>query len=117
MPRRREAEKREILPDPKYNNTLVTRFMNSMMVQGKKSLAEGIFYGALDQVGTRFSDEKPLDVFKKAVERKVAFVTGDAFLPEDHRNNVLRLAFSNLPEDRIEKGIEILADVLRGMIH
>jgi len=57
-----------------------------------------------------------VDVFKKSVERKVAFVTGDAFLPEDHRNNVLRLAFSNLSEDKIEKGIEILADVLRGML-
>jgi small subunit ribosomal protein S7 len=68
MPRRREAEKREILPDPKYNNILVTKFMNSLMVSGKKSTAEKIFYGALDQAAVKVPEEKPLELFKKAVE-------------------------------------------------
>jgi 2-aminoadipate transaminase len=56
------------------------------------------------------------EVFKKSVERKVAFVTGDAFLPEDYARNYIRLAYSDLDIDRIDKGIEILAGVLREMI-
>lgn len=55
------------------------------------------------------------EVFKKSVERKVAFVTGDAFLPEDYARNYIRLAYSDLDIDRIDKGIEILAGVLREM--
>ena len=67
MARRREAEKRKILPDPKYNDVLVGRFINSIMRQGKKSLAERLLYSALDQVGDKTSEEQ-LMVFKKAVE-------------------------------------------------
>jgi len=48
MPRRREIEKREILPDPKYNNKLVAKFVNSLLKRGKKSVAESILYGAFD---------------------------------------------------------------------
>jgi small subunit ribosomal protein S7 len=67
MPRRRVVAKREILPDPVYNSQLVTRFINSILRQGKKSLAEGIFYGALDVIQQRTQDD-PLKVFKRAVD-------------------------------------------------
>ncbi len=67
MARRREAEKRKVLPDPKYNDVLVGRFINSIMRQGKKSLAERLLYRALDQVAEKTSEEQ-LMVFKKAVD-------------------------------------------------
>ena len=50
MPRRREVEKRDILPDPKFNNKLVAKFVNSLLKKGKKSVAESILYGAFDIV-------------------------------------------------------------------
>ena len=52
MPRRRSAIKREILPDPKFKEILVSKFINSLMKNGKKSIAEKIFYGALDEIST-----------------------------------------------------------------
>src|SRR5215470_13161823 len=67
MPRRRVAARREVLPDPVYNSTMVTKFVNSMMWGGKKSVAEGIFYGAMEQIRGK-SQEDPLKVFKKAVD-------------------------------------------------
>ena len=67
MARRREAVKRKILPDSKFNDLLVARFINSLLKQGKKSIAEGIFYGALDSVGEK-TKEDPIKVFKKAID-------------------------------------------------
>ena len=67
MPRRREIPKREVLPDPLYNSQLVTKFINSLMSDGKKSTAERIFYGAMKTVEDRAKDD-PLKVFKKAVD-------------------------------------------------
>jgi small subunit ribosomal protein S7 len=67
MARRRVAERREILPDPIYNSTLVTKFINGMMWAGKKSVAEQIFYGAMEKIGEK-TGEEPLKVFKKAVD-------------------------------------------------
>jgi small subunit ribosomal protein S7 len=67
MPRRRRAEVREVLPDPVYNSTLVEKFVNSMMWDGKKQVAQSIFYQAMEKVGERAGDD-PLKVFKKAVE-------------------------------------------------
>jgi small subunit ribosomal protein S7 len=67
MPRKGHIAKREVLPDPIYNSTLVTKFINSMMWDGKKSTAQGIFYGAVESLGQRGGDE-PLKLFKKAVE-------------------------------------------------
>ena len=67
MPRRREVPKREILPDPVYNSQLVTKFINSLMLQGKKSVAERVFYGALKKVEDRAKDD-PIKLFKKAVD-------------------------------------------------
>ncbi len=67
MPRRREVPKREVLPDPKYNSRLATKFVNNLMRRGKKSLAEQIFYGALDLIEQR-SKQDPLDMFHKALD-------------------------------------------------
>ena len=67
MARRRVAQRREILPDPIYGSTLVTKFINGMMWEGKKSVAEEIFYGAMEKIGEK-TGEEPLKVFKKAVE-------------------------------------------------
>ena len=67
MSRRRDVPKREVIPDPKYGDKLVTKFMNCLMRDGKKSLAERLFYGALDLVGER-SKEAPLDLFHKAID-------------------------------------------------
>ena len=67
MPRRREVPKRDVLPDPKYNSKLVAKFMNNVMRCGKKSLAEQIFYGALDIIEQR-SKQDPLEVFHKALD-------------------------------------------------
>jgi small subunit ribosomal protein S7 len=67
MPRRRVIEKREILPDPVYNNRLVARFVNCMMRVGKKSLAEGVFYRAMGIIEGRMKTD-PLAVFKQAMD-------------------------------------------------
>lgn len=67
MPRRRVAEKREVLPDPKFNSQLLTKFINCMMWDGERSVSEGIIYAALDQIGNKTQDD-PLKIFKKAVE-------------------------------------------------
>jgi len=67
MPRRRRAEVREILPDPVYNSTLVEKFVNSMMWDGKKNVAQGIFYASMEKIRER-SEDDPLKLFKKAVE-------------------------------------------------
>lgn len=67
MPRRRVAEKREVLPDPIYNSVVVTKFINGIMLKGKKSIAEQIFYGAMKKVSEK-TGEEPLKVFKRALE-------------------------------------------------
>ena len=68
MPRRRVAEKRDILPDPKYTERLVTRFVNSLMLDGKKSVAEAILYGAFDILEDRTKGENPVEIFKAALD-------------------------------------------------
>lgn len=68
MPRRGSIQKREILPDPKFGDRTVTRFINSLMLSGKKSIAEGILYGALDAVQERTMGEDPLEVFRAALD-------------------------------------------------
>ncbi|MFH1837224.1 MAG: 30S ribosomal protein S7 [Candidatus Omnitrophota bacterium] len=65
--RRRKAEKRIPLPDPKYNNILVGKFMNMIMKSGKKSVAESIVYGAFDLIKEKMGSD-PVEVFKQAVE-------------------------------------------------
>jgi small subunit ribosomal protein S7 len=67
MSRRRVAEKREILPDPKYGSAMLARFINMVMQSGKKSVAERIIYGALDQIQERGNGD-PVEVLDKALD-------------------------------------------------
>ena len=67
MPRRRVIAKREILPDPKFNNQVVAKFINHVMVSGKKAVAESIVYGALNRVQER-DNADPIEVFEKALD-------------------------------------------------
>ena len=67
MPRRREVPKREVLPDPIYKSQLVTKFINVIMRDGKRAVAEKILYEALDSIRER-TDDDPMKVFKRAVE-------------------------------------------------
>jgi small subunit ribosomal protein S7 len=67
MSRRRKAQKRESRPDFKYNSTIVSQFINSLLKQGKKQVAEGIFYGAIDMVAEK-TGQDGLATFKKALE-------------------------------------------------
>ena len=66
MPRRREVPKRDILPDPKFGSVELAKFMNVIMESGKKSVAEGIAYGALDQIANK-TGKDPLEVFMTAL--------------------------------------------------
>ena len=68
--RRAKPKKRILLPDPKYGEVLVTRFVNNLMLDGKKSIAYNIFYDAMDVVGEKMkdSDKAPLEIWKKAIE-------------------------------------------------
>src|ERR1041384_765143 len=66
MSRRRRADKREIIPDPKFGDVVLTKFMNSIMYQGKKSAAERIVYGALDQMEKK-SKQNPIELFHEAL--------------------------------------------------
>jgi small subunit ribosomal protein S7 len=68
--RKARPKKRILLPDPKFHDVLVTRFVNNLMLQGKKSIAFNIFYDALDIVGNKMKDaeKSPLEIWKKALE-------------------------------------------------
>src|SRR5258705_2370705 len=67
MSRRHSAEKREVLPDPKFGNIIITKVMNSVMYAGKKSVAEGIVYGALGLIENK-TKQSPLPIFEQALE-------------------------------------------------
>lgn len=67
MARKNRAEQRKVLPDPVYGSILVTKFLNTLMWDGKKSIAEKIFYGALEEIQKKTKQE-PMDIFKAAVE-------------------------------------------------
>ena len=68
--RKTKPKKRILLPDPKYHDVQVTRFVNNLMLQGKKSIAYSIFYDAIDMIGEKMkdSDKAPLEIWKKALE-------------------------------------------------
>ncbi len=117
MPRRREVTKREILPDPKYKNTLVAKFVNNVMRRGKKSVAERILYGALDIIQER-AKEDPLKLFEKSVnnvkpiiEVKSRRVGGATYqVPTEvrpERRTALAIRWLiNYAKDRSEKSME-----------
>ena len=67
MSRRRRAEKREIFPDPKFGDLVISKFMNNLMIDGKKSVAEKIVYGALDKIENKLKTD-PIKVFHDAIE-------------------------------------------------
>jgi len=85
MPRRREITKRDILPDPKYNNKQVARFINNLLRRGKKSIAESILYGAFDIIEQRTKEsavglfEKALNNVKPVIEVKSRRVGGSTY--------------------------------------
>ncbi|MFK8137849.1 MAG: 30S ribosomal protein S7 [Bdellovibrionales bacterium] len=68
MSRRRGNYKREVLPDPKFNDTLVTKFCNGLMLDGKKSAAQTILYSAMDELNQKVGGEDALSAFKKAID-------------------------------------------------
>ena len=70
MSRRHSAEKREVNPDPKFGNVIITKFMNSVMYDGKKSAAESIVYGALEMIEAK-TKQGPLPVFEQALENEM----------------------------------------------
>ena len=74
MPRRREVPKREILPDPKYGNVDLAKFMNVIMQGGKKAIAERIIYGALEQIEKKNPGKDPVEAFTMAINNVKALV-------------------------------------------
>ncbi len=102
MSRRRRAAKRQILPDPKFNSVLAARFINCLMKQGKKSVAEKIFYTAMDMVTER-SDQQGIDVFMKAVENTKPMV-----LTKSRRvgSQTLQVPLEVRPEERTTRAIK-----------
>ena len=69
MPRRKVIEKRQVTPDPRFNSVLVAKFTNGIMERGKKSVAQRIFYDAMDIVAAKMTDEDPMTVFEEAMDK------------------------------------------------
>jgi small subunit ribosomal protein S7 len=123
MPRRRVAARREVLPDPVYNSTMVTRFINSMMWDGEKSVAESIFYGAMNQIQDK-TKEDPLKVFKKAIDnvkprvevksRRVGGSTYQVPIEVDQRSRGNSLAIRWLISYSRNRGEKTMMDRLSG---
>ena len=68
MSRRKRSQRREVSPDPVYGDVTVARFIRKVMLDGKKNIAEKVFYNAMDQIKEKVPEETPLNVFKKAIE-------------------------------------------------
>jgi len=125
MSRRKSAVKREVLPDPVYNDIVVAKFINKMMFDGKKSTAQQAFYGALEELKAKVTEDEPLTVFKKALEnvkpqievrsRRVGGATYQ--VPVDVRpSRRLALAMRWLTEYARERGEKDMAKRLSGEI-
>lgn len=123
MSRRKSADKREILPDPVYNDVVIAKFVNKMMWQGKKTTSQRHLYGALDELRAKVSGEEPLTVFKKALEnckpnlevrsRRVGGATYQ--VPVDVRpSRRLALAMTWLIEYARERGEKTMSQRLAG---
>ena len=125
MPRRRVAAKREVLPDPIYNSTMVTKFINSLMWGGKKIVAEGIFYAAMTQIQEK-TQEDPLKVFKKAMDnlkpkvevksRRVGGSTYQVPIEVDQKTRGNSLAIRGLISYSRGRGEKTMIDRLAGEI-
>ena len=123
--RRRQAKKHTILPDPKFKDVLVTKFVNNMMMHGKKSVSFKIFYDAMDLVQAKVEDENPVDVWKKAltnvtpgVEVRSRRVGGATFqIPTPVRDNRKQsLAMSWLISHSRKRNEKTMAQKLAGEI-
>lgn len=68
MSRRKKTFKREVIPDPIFKDLVIAKFVNKMMIQGKKATAQKLFYGALEELKGKVPNEEPLAIFKKAIE-------------------------------------------------
>ena len=68
MSRRKKTFKREVIPDPVFKDLVIAKFVNKMMIQGKKATAQKLFYGALKELEGKIQGEEPMSVFKKALE-------------------------------------------------
>ena len=124
MPRKGEVRRREVLPDPKFHDRTVAKFINSMMERGKKSTAEGILYGALDLVAAR-AKEDPLGIFRRAldnvkpvVEVRSRRVGGATYqVPVEVRpNRRMSLGMRWLVQNARGRGEKSMADRLAGEI-
>jgi len=121
MPRRRVAERREVLPDPIYNSEIVTKFINCMMWDGKRSVAEKIFYRAMETIRAK-TDDDPLKVFKKALDnvrprvevrsRRVGGATYQVPIEVDHRRRGNALAIRWLITYARQRGEKSMVDRL-----
>jgi len=69
MPRRKVVDKRPVTPDPRFNSALVSKFTNGIMERGKRTVAQGILYGAMDILAEKVTDQEPLSVFEKAMDK------------------------------------------------
>ena len=72
--RKKRAKKRILLPDPRFGSTLVTRFVNNLMLDGKKNTAFKVFYSSLDNISAKMEEEEPLSVFEKALDNVMPHV-------------------------------------------
>ena len=101
--RKAKAKKRVLLPDPKFNDVMVTRFVNNMMYDGKKSVAFGIFYDAIDLVGKKVSEEEGIDVWKRALNNVMPMVEVQA---RRVGGATFQIPMEIAPERRADMGIK-----------
>ncbi|RMG09873.1 MAG: 30S ribosomal protein S7 [Acidobacteria bacterium] len=128
MPRRKVVRRREVLPDPIYNSTMVTKFINCMMWDGKRSLSERIFYGAMKKIAEK-TGEDPMKIFKRAIEnvspvlevksRRIGGATYQVPVEvNEYRRNALAIRWLiHSARDRNEKTMEdrLVAELLDAM--
>jgi len=115
MPRRREVPKRETLPDPQFGSTLISKFVSCMMIQGKKSVAEGAFYGSLELVKDRRTKE-PMAPFDGASPVMTAFrkyMLDHGVYLYTHWHTVLIIPPLIITEEQLEEGFQVLDEALK----
>ena len=119
MSRRRRAEKREVLPDPKFGDLIVTKFMNGIMYEGKKAVAETIVYGAMDILEAKRRDQTPLETFHAAedVVADARKVLHPAAADQHHRVLLQIVAFARDVAHRLDlRGQAHLGDLTQGRV-